>query len=226
MKLSSLLAPLLDGKADHETIRKVVLAFEAEQNDALEKRRESDRKRQSDKRSRDITLRHSDRLLVTRVEDSSSKKDITGNKKEDISLEFENEFWPIYPRKVGKGAALKAYIAARKRSSFDAIIAGARRHAAERAGEDAQFTKHPQGWLAGDHWNDEPTPKRVAPQATAPPRETVGSLSKRQLFEPKAQIDVTDYSSRRLENGGPGRLEEGTRSSRPFAITGDEFGRI
>ena len=77
MKLSVILAPLLDAKADHEMIRKTIQAFEDQQIDALERRRESDRKRQNEKRSRDITLRHSDRLLATRVEDSSSKKQIT-----------------------------------------------------------------------------------------------------------------------------------------------------
>lgn len=81
MKLSALIAPLIAAKADHETIMAVVVAFEAQQTDALEKRREADRNRQKDKRSRDasrdVTLRHSDRLLVTRAEDSSSKKQIT-----------------------------------------------------------------------------------------------------------------------------------------------------
>lgn len=84
MKLSAILAPLIARKADHATIMDVVMAFEAEQIDVLEKRRESDRKRQADKRSRDITLRHSDRPLTTRVEGSSSKEDIT-NKEESVS---------------------------------------------------------------------------------------------------------------------------------------------
>lgn len=85
MKLSAILAPLLSAKASHETIMEVVLAFESEQADAIQKRRESDAKRQAEKRkrdaeSRDITLRHSDRLLATRVEDSSSNLDLDGQK--------------------------------------------------------------------------------------------------------------------------------------------------
>jgi len=87
MKLSAILAPLLDAKADHETIRKLIMAFEGEQSDALTRRRENDAKRQAEKRgrdkSRDVTLRHSDSLLVTRVEDSSSKKDIGKEEKKE-----------------------------------------------------------------------------------------------------------------------------------------------
>lgn len=68
MKLSALLAPLVAAKAPHETIMQVILAYEAEQTDALEKRRAADADRQARKRdrekSRDVTLRHSDRLLV------------------------------------------------------------------------------------------------------------------------------------------------------------------
>jgi hypothetical protein len=88
MKLSVILAPMLDGKADHELIRRTIIAYEAEQNDALSRRRENDAKRQAEKRqrekSRDITLHHSDRSLVTRAEDSSSRLD-THNKKENAS---------------------------------------------------------------------------------------------------------------------------------------------
>ncbi len=93
MKLSAILAPLLSAKASHETIMEVVLAFESEQADALQKRRESDAKRQAEKRkrdaeSRDVTLRHSDRLLATRVEGSSSNLDISGKLEEGRKQDF------------------------------------------------------------------------------------------------------------------------------------------
>lgn len=57
MKLSAVLGPLLDGKADHEMIRQIVLAYEAQVESALEKRRESDRKRQQEFRERNVTSR-------------------------------------------------------------------------------------------------------------------------------------------------------------------------
>jgi hypothetical protein len=114
----------------------------------------------SQKRNGDATVR------LTRAEDSSSNSKIT--EKDNISHEFESEIWPAYPRKSGKGHALKAYRSARKRASFDAILAGVKRYASERAGEDPKFTKQAQGWFSGDHWTDEPQPK-FRPNSTAPP---------------------------------------------------------
>ena len=88
--------------------------------------------------------------------------------KPDFDREFETEFWPVYPRKVGKGQALKAYRAARKQSDCQTITAGARRYAAERAGQDQQFTRHAATWLNGQGWLDEPASK-PSPRSQAPP---------------------------------------------------------
>jgi hypothetical protein len=85
VKLSAILGPFLDAKADHELLRAMVLAHEAAQADALEKRRESDRLRQAAKAERDRLSResrepHDGVSSHVRVEDSSSKKD---NNKEE-----------------------------------------------------------------------------------------------------------------------------------------------
>lgn len=89
-----------------------------------------------------------------------------------IDREFEEEFWPNFPRKVGKGQALKAYRTARKHFDCAAICGGAARYAAERRGADHNFTKHPATWLNGQCWDDEPAPP-PSPRLTAnaPPRE-------------------------------------------------------
>lgn len=70
MKLSALIAPLIAAKVPHEQIMAVVVAFEEQQADALDRRRATDAARQAKHRkSRDVTLRHSDRSLATRAED-------------------------------------------------------------------------------------------------------------------------------------------------------------
>jgi len=67
------------------------------------------------------------------------------------------DFWRAYPRRVAKGAARKAFAKAIKNGVEPAaIIEAARRYAAERAGEEARFTKHPSTWLNGECWDDEP----------------------------------------------------------------------
>lgn len=68
-----------------------------------------------------------------------------------------DEFWSIYPRRVAKLAAKKAWDRAIKNgSSPDIIIAGAHRYARERRQAEDRYTKHPATWLNGGCWMDDP----------------------------------------------------------------------
>jgi hypothetical protein len=66
-------------------------------------------------------------------------------------------FWAVYPKKVGKGSARKAYRHALKRASHDEILAGAKAYAASKP--DPQYTAHASTWLNADRWLDEPERK-------------------------------------------------------------------
>lgn len=63
-------------------------------------------------------------------------------------------FWSIYPRRVAKQAAARAYKAALKRTTPERILAAAKRYAGERLGQDMTFTKHPSTWLNGGCYCD------------------------------------------------------------------------
>lgn len=191
MKLSAILTPLVAAGVDAETILKTVIAYEQQQEDALAKLSKADEERKAKGRERwrkwkesnganvskhEQTLANSSKRL-TRGEDNNKTnnlEDISSLRSDNISIkpdfdrEFETEFWPIYPRKVGKGQALKAYRAARKQSDCQTITAGARRYATERAGQDQQFTRHAATWLNGQGWLDEPASK-PSPRSQAPP---------------------------------------------------------
>ena len=67
-----------------------------------------------------------------------------------------SEFWDVYPRRVAKAAAMKAYRKALEQTPADEILDGARRYAAERAGESDEFTAHPSTWLNQGRWADAP----------------------------------------------------------------------
>ena len=69
------------------------------------------------------------------------------------------EFWAIYPRKVGKGAALKAWKKARKTATTEQIVAGCNLYAALRRTEDPQYTAHPATWLNAERWLDDMNPE-------------------------------------------------------------------
>lgn len=73
-----------------------------------------------------------------------------------IASAFE-AWWKAYPRRTGKGAALKAYTSALKRASPDELMAGARTFSewVERNEKPPQYVPHPSTWLNQDRWLDE-----------------------------------------------------------------------
>ena len=71
-----------------------------------------------------------------------------------------DEFWEMYPRKVGKPAALRAFKAAAKgpRERTEAILDGLVTwcQAWKRAGTAAAYIPHPATWLNQHRWDDTP----------------------------------------------------------------------
>jgi hypothetical protein len=78
-----------------------------------------------------------------------------------------DRWWLCYPKKVGKGAARKAYdrIVTTGAASPAELLAGAMRYAAARTDQDPRYTKDPGGWLNAERWTDE---IQAAPQGGAP----------------------------------------------------------
>lgn len=73
------------------------------------------------------------------------------------------EFYTTFPLKKARPKAAKAYADALKAGFSPAdMLAGARRYAAERRGEESRFTAHPATWLNQRRWQDEP----VSPQSS------------------------------------------------------------
>jgi hypothetical protein len=77
-------------------------------------------------------------------------------------------WWSAYPKKVGKGQAVKAYRQARKKADAAVLLAGAERYAASKP--DPQFTANPATWLNGERWLDEPVKRPPDSPETAQPR--------------------------------------------------------
>lgn len=78
----------------------------------------------------------------------------------DISIigQHFDEFWAIYPRKVGKGQARTAFTKALRKAHIGDILEGCRKYAEQRTGQDPSYTAHPATWLNGERWLDEPDP--------------------------------------------------------------------
>lgn len=71
-----------------------------------------------------------------------------------------DDFWKAYPRKVGKQAALKAFMKAIKDAPAEEVIAGAIRYANDPNRSDT-FTAHPTTWLNAGRWTDGPLSERI-----------------------------------------------------------------
>lgn len=68
-------------------------------------------------------------------------------------------FWKVYPRRQGKRKAAAAFKRAKQRAPLETIMAGAARYRDDPNRVD-RFTKHAEGWLNGDGWEDDPLPPR------------------------------------------------------------------
>lgn len=79
------------------------------------------------------------------------------------------DFWSLYPRKVSKGQALKAWAKATKATDPDEIIEGLRERLPwfeAQVKSDGDFRPYPGPWLNGQRWTDEieaPAPRLVRP---------------------------------------------------------------
>ena len=73
------------------------------------------------------------------------------------SDDFE-AFWAVYPLKLDKRAAFKAFNRALKRVKLDIIMAGASSYASDPNLPEPRFIKHASTWLNGDGWDNPPLP--------------------------------------------------------------------
>lgn len=68
--------------------------------------------------------------------------------------EFE-EWYKLFPRRVGKAAAERAYTKARNTTSAAALLDGLMRYIHECQGREHQYIAHPATWLNAGRWADE-----------------------------------------------------------------------
>lgn len=91
-----------------------------------------------------------------RVNSSSSSSDedvcVSGEK---VDVPVFEDFWNIYPRKIGKKAALRSFNSAIKNHDAKAIMNGVARFAKASKGTEKQYIPHPATWLNQGRWDDE-----------------------------------------------------------------------
>jgi hypothetical protein len=88
--------------------------------------------------------------------DHHSERDLSSSAAPDRDAQFK-EWYAAYPRHKAPDAARKAWDKAIKQgASPEELLAGAKRFALERQGQDPKFTPYPASWLNAGGWKDEP----------------------------------------------------------------------
>lgn len=82
--------------------------------------------------------------------------------KEDDEFFFE-AWYATYPRRQGRGQALKAFRAALRKTDFDTLMAGVARYKTGLKPDYADWAM-PATWLNGERWLDEASASGVVPQ--------------------------------------------------------------
>jgi hypothetical protein len=81
-----------------------------------------------------------------------------------------DDFWDLYPKKVDKQKALKAFqqIAKQKTATVEEVISGLRKQLPDFESRDPKYVPHPTTWLNAARWDDEPQTPRTSPASTDP----------------------------------------------------------
>ncbi|WP_129415928.1 hypothetical protein [Mesorhizobium sp. Pch-S] len=116
-------------------------------------------------------------------------------------------FWSIYPNRVGKRDAEKAFLKAIKRADLETILTGLRGYVAK---TDDRPWCNPATWLNQDRWDDAPaqSPQRHSTAPPFRPPRTVAELAIHRLETGQSRYEPPDKSDRRLGNShGSGQAE-------------------
>jgi hypothetical protein len=94
------------------------------------------------------------------TKNTNSKEEQEKNNERIHSDSDFDSFWSFYPKKVDKGAAIRAFRKAIKNNDVKEIIEGASRYALDVNLPEKQFIKNPATWLNAEAWNNGPLPQR------------------------------------------------------------------
>ncbi|MDD5485959.1 MAG: hypothetical protein PHW65_00130 [Dehalococcoidales bacterium] len=124
-----------------------------------------ERMRKWRERNRERNVTHVTRTPVYVSESSLKKEDCKGK-------EFE-EFWQLYPRKVGKGSARRAFHTHKCKDIMEKIKKSIdiQKHSDQWQKDGGQFIPHPTTWINQERWNDEVTYLGNSPTTTIAQRE-------------------------------------------------------
>lgn len=103
--------------------------------------------------------RGQDTAIPRNVPSSQTSEEVHAQNDLKVPVSFD-EFWEVYPRRVGKEAARKAFAKAARSADPAVVLAAARTYAKDPNLPEKQFVPYPATWLNRGSWEDEPLPQR------------------------------------------------------------------
>ena len=138
--------------------------------------------------------------LDTGVSNKTRGARISRSDDAELLIDFEGEFWPDYPHKVGKPDALKAFIRARKSHSMAMIMTGLAGY--KRTKPDDRPWLNPATFLNQERFNDQPA---ASPNARAGPVQSGFGVILDEAFG-KGPFDESDFG---ISPNGRGDVSDG-----------------
>lgn len=111
-----------------------------------------------------------------------TERDTRGVGMEQVVPDLFGEFWHMYPRKVGKPAAIRAWKAHVGNARDNAVLVGLRPWVEYwKARNEPEFVPHPATWLNQERWNDTPPP--ITAKRNGKPSMMDGLRSLEELYD-------------------------------------------
>jgi len=155
------------------------------------------------KRNVSETVSETPRSVSVSVSEDAFQKE---EKKKEPSSDFEFEdFWNLWPNKVGKPAALRAFVAARKRAGLDAIVEGVFAYIRDKPPDRPWL--NPATFLNQNRWEDQPAqvtnakPRSAIIQAADDLRRKIASFDGPTSEAERIRSGEVEASPRLLSHG-------------------------
>lgn len=110
-----------------------------------------------------------------------------------------SDFWSVYPHKVGKREAEKAFGKALSRAPLEAIMDGLRRYVGK---TDDRPWCNPSTFLNQDRWEDAPAAAAPRSQGQSPPRQPHPDSFKAAIQRKLSQTNEPDHQTNRHDDTG------------------------
>ena len=98
---------------------------------------------------------HTQNLRMNNLGINNLGKETNISSSNDEGDYYFDQLWSLYPRKVGKGQARKAFKTASKKIDFYDLLPKLMDYVNTLEGKDKQFMPHLATWLNGERWTDE-----------------------------------------------------------------------